>query len=145
MNYSASETQFLCKRSEILSQIKTLLKSLATILLSMSVCAQSSTLGCKLIWTLHYGYGRPLQVSFTERFLALFDLKHYLKHNHYTLYINEKAGKSTIHQKLHCFSLISNGKPNWAWQFEMDNVSLSELIAYQFWLQKLKLLHSPNP
>ena len=109
MNYSASETQFLCKRSEILSQIKTLLKSLATILLSMSVCAQSSTLGCKLIWTLHYGYGRPLQVSFTERFLALFDLKHYLKHNHHTLYINEKAVKSTIHQKLHCFSLIPEG------------------------------------
>lgn len=106
MNYSASETQFLRKRPEKLSQTKTLLKSLATILLSMSVCAQSSMLGCKFIWTLHYGYGRPSKVSFTERFLALFDLKHYLKHNHYTLYINEKAVKSTIHQKLHCFSLI---------------------------------------
>ena len=144
MNYSASETQFLCKRSEILSQIKTLLKSLATILLSMSVCAQSSTLGCKLIWTLHYGYGRPLQVSFTERFLALFDLKHYLKHHHHTLYINERLW-NLLFIKNYIVLAWSNGKPNWAWQFEMDDVSLSELIAYQFWLQKLKLLHSPNP
>ena len=39
MKYSASETVFAGQRPEKIDQTKTILKSLVTILLSMSVCA----------------------------------------------------------------------------------------------------------
>lgn len=68
-------------------------------------------------------------MSFTHEKKKKKQKTRYLKYKHHELYINENV---TIWQEL--FVLVwTSRKTNGAQQFETDDISWSELVAYQFW------------